>query len=102
MKFKVGDIVKDKDGDDIRIVCVDNEGDLPIVGVCYGSVYQYSASGIGDNTEDLVVPKKPKVNYLAYEKIDGALMWVIQSDLEKHRILLKRVPSLDIECEVDE
>jgi hypothetical protein len=103
MKFKVGDIVKDKDGDDIRIVCVDKKGSLPIVGVFDDVVYEYSKEGFGDCAADLVAPAKPKVKFLAQQYFDGSLVWTKEgSDAAMSRSSLLRIPSLDLECEVDE
>lgn len=103
MKFKVGDVVKDEDGDDIRIVCVDKKGSLPIVGVFGDTVYEYSKEGVGDCTSDLVAPAKPKVKYLAIQQDNGYLYFTQEgSPAHAYRSDGIRRPALDLECEVDE
>lgn len=99
MKFKVGDIVKDEDGDDIRIVCVDKYGPYPIVGVYLNLVYEYRNDGICLNGSDLVPPEKPKVKFLGWTTMDSLYLMVEGTIVPPN---WKRVPSADCEHEVDE
>lgn len=66
--LKVGDVVKDKTGNDVRIVCVDARGDYPIIGLVKLSktdkIISYTKKGhyvlYLEGANDLVLTEKKK------------------------------------------
>ncbi len=109
-KFKVGDVVKNGRGSNIRIVDINYQGCgglYPVVGIGKNQegteeCYQYTADGIfdvnykGDDPVNLVLPKKPTVTLFAYLSNDGQLVHFVSTKTVNEKYF-DRVPGFDLE-----
>lgn len=92
-KFKVGDVVKTRDGRDARIICVDAKGYFPVIALLpnptsYGGEelprgYQIDGSLLGDGTArptDLM-PPEPKLKEVYQWRVKENGKWEVNSRL---------------------